>query len=228
VNGGVINDSSSAPVLVATQTGTNYYFGRKLIKNGGSQYTFGSYVVADRLGSIGKFYPYGQEKPSATTNGTEKFTGYFRDSETGLDYADQRFHNPGTGRFLTPDWSGLGIDPSRPGSWNLYSYVEGDPINHKDASGLELADDPCDPNSPDYDPYDAQCPGPGGGGGPGGGCVQPNPFTPSRFRPYAEIRVRPRVRRRGEADARPTRAPRVRSMCVFISRGRIGISLRTI
>jgi hypothetical protein len=44
-------------------------------------------LTTDRLGSIGKFYPWGQEKPSATQNGTEKFTGYFRDADTGLDYA---------------------------------------------------------------------------------------------------------------------------------------------
>jgi RHS repeat-associated protein len=59
------------------------------------------WVYTDRLGSIGKFYPYGVERPSATANGTEKFTGYFRDAETGLDYADQRYESPGTGRFLT-------------------------------------------------------------------------------------------------------------------------------
>jgi RHS repeat-associated protein len=132
VNGGVINDSSSAPVLVATQTGTNYYFGRKLIKNS----TWYGYVAADRLGSIGKFYPYGQEKPSATTNGTEKFTGYFRDAETGLDYADQRFHNPGTGRFLTPDLFQNSAGPTDPGSWNRYAYTRGDPVNRVDPSGL--------------------------------------------------------------------------------------------
>jgi RHS repeat-associated protein len=34
-------------------------------------------------------------------NNVEKFTGYFRDSETGLDYADQRYHNPGMGRFTS-------------------------------------------------------------------------------------------------------------------------------
>jgi hypothetical protein len=54
-------------------------------------------VASDRLGSIGKFYPFGQEKPSATANDTEKFTGYFRDASTGLDYADQRYHQPGMG-----------------------------------------------------------------------------------------------------------------------------------
>lgn len=59
--------------------------------------------AADRLGSIGKFYPYGTERPSATGNDKEKFTGYFRDSATGLDYADQRYEQPGVGRFMTPD-----------------------------------------------------------------------------------------------------------------------------
>ena len=114
----------------AAQTGTNYYFGRKLIKNAGG------YVGADRLGSIGHFYPWGQEKPSATQNGTEKFTGYFRDAETGLDYAVNRVHDPGTGRFLTPDFSYRSVRATDPGSWNRYAYVGGDPINRVDPAGL--------------------------------------------------------------------------------------------
>src|SRR5579871_3978959 len=124
-----LTNLSSAPVsfgagpsLIATQTGTWYYFGGKLIKNASG------YVGADRLGSIGKYYPYGQEKPSATTNGTEKFTGYFRDAETGLDYAadDQNYYGSGTGRFLSP----LTVrknQPTIPGSWNKYSYEGQDP-----------------------------------------------------------------------------------------------------
>jgi RHS repeat-associated protein len=122
----------------AAQTGTNYYFGSKLIKNAGG------YVGADRLGSIGHFYPWGQEKPSATTNGTEKFTGYFRDAETGLDYAKNRYHNPGTGRFLTPDpymaTPTSATSPTDPGSWNRYAYVGGDPINRKDPTGRDYCD----------------------------------------------------------------------------------------
>ena len=165
VTGGVINNSSNAAVLVATQTATNYYFGRKLIKNANG------YVGADRLGSIGKYYPYGQEKPSATTNGTEKFTGYFRDAETGLDYADQRFHNPGTGRFLTPDPYMASGGPADPGSWNRYAYVEGDPINYWDPSGQYFAA----PGStgPIYCPgWDPVCEILSGGvGGIGGGTV---------------------------------------------------------
>ncbi len=122
-------------VWYASQTGTNYYFGSKLIKNASG------YVGSDRLGSIGKYYPYGQEKPSATTNGTEKFTGYFRDAETGLDYADQRYHSPGTGRFMTADPyqanGGGNGNPRDPGSWNRYAYAGADPINHKDPTGQD-------------------------------------------------------------------------------------------
>jgi RHS repeat-associated protein len=124
--------SASAPTqMYASQTGTNYYFGRKLIKNAGG------YVGADRLGSIGHFYPYGQEKPSATTNGTEKFTGYFRDAETGNDYAINRYHLPGTGRFLTPDPYANSAGPTDPGSWNRYAYTRGDPVNRIDLRGLD-------------------------------------------------------------------------------------------
>ena len=50
--------------------------------------TFCSYEIAsERL--VGKYFPYGQERPSATTDGTDKFATYFRDTETGLDYASE-------------------------------------------------------------------------------------------------------------------------------------------
>ncbi len=98
---------------------------------------------------VGKYYPYGQEKPSATANGTEKFGGYFRDSETGLDYAHNRYHNPGTGRFLTADPYQASGGPSNPASWNRYSYTHGDPINLKDPTGLSE----CDPMSENCDDF---------------------------------------------------------------------------
>jgi RHS repeat-associated protein len=112
----------------------NSYFGGRLISNNTGN------VATDRLGSVGKYYPWGQEKPSATTNGTEKFTGYFRDAETGLDYADQRYHQPGMGRFLTTDPS-TPSDPKEPDSWNLYSYTQGDPVNFVDPNGLSACGD---------------------------------------------------------------------------------------
>ena len=113
-------------------TGTEYYFGGKLVKN------VSGYVFADRLGSIGKYYPYGQERPSATANGTEKFATYFRDSDTGLDYADQRYHAPGQGRFLSPDLYPASAGASSPGTWNRYGYGGGDPVNNVDPSGTGL------------------------------------------------------------------------------------------
>ena len=126
----------------ATAGGTDYYFGSRLIKNAGG------YVYSDRLGSIGKFYPYGIERPSATSNGKEKFTGYFRDSETGNDYAVNRYMTPGNGRFITPDPSkGAFANPSNPGSWNLYAYVKGDPISRRDRLGLDDCAGWCDDGS---------------------------------------------------------------------------------
>jgi RHS repeat-associated protein len=117
--------------LTATASGNYYeYFGGKLLKNSGG------WVNQDRLGSIGKFFPYGQERPSATSDGTEKFATYFRDSETGLDYAQNRYHDPGEGRFMTPDPFDGSISLGNPGSWNRYTYVGGDPINRGDPSGL--------------------------------------------------------------------------------------------
>ena len=129
---GVGPPSPSAPAFYATQTACNYYFGGRLIKNGNGN----SWVYSDRLGSIGKFYPYGMERPSATTNGTEKFTGYFRDSESGNDYAVNRYMSPGMGRFITPDRGMGGAKSADPGTWNEYAYVGGDPINRVDHKGL--------------------------------------------------------------------------------------------
>jgi RHS repeat-associated protein len=88
----------------------------------------------------GKYFPYGQERPSATTDGTDKFATYFRDSETGLDYAQNRYHQPGMGRFMTPDPYGPSAKLIDPGSWNRYAYVGGDPVNRVDRQGKFYSD----------------------------------------------------------------------------------------
>ena len=108
-------------------------------------------------------------RPSATTNGTEKFATYFRDAETGLDYAVNRYHSPGSGRFISPDPYQASGGPSDPGSWNRYAYVGGDPIRYDDPSGRERQD--CTVDGLPFsgcgigtgDPGD---PGDGSGGGP--------------------------------------------------------------
>ena len=173
--------------MIFNQNVANYYFGSKLIGHYTSNVGL-SITATDRLGSIGKYYPYGQEKPSATTNGMEKFTGYFRDSETGFDYAKNRYHNPGTGRFLTPDPYRNSARATDPRTWNRYAYTNGDPVNFKDPTGLD--DDGfvpvCDPNDPTCGDDGNSGDGEGGAGGwdydypcganaltevPGQGCV---------------------------------------------------------
>ena len=123
----------------ATQIGFNYYFGAKLIQNG-----YGNDVYTNRLGSVGTFYPYGVERGTVGPNDTEKFTGYFRDSETGNDYAVNRYESPGYGRFLTPD-PYSSPSASDPGSWNKYAYTRGDPVNRVDPGGTEDEGAPEDP-----------------------------------------------------------------------------------
>ena len=54
----------------------------------------------------------------------------------GLDYADQRFYASTYGRFNTADQYKASGGPNDPGSWNRYSYVQGDPINNTDPGGM--------------------------------------------------------------------------------------------
>jgi RHS repeat-associated protein len=130
------NGSNYPAYPICAITGQNVYYGKKLIVSGGVP------VVTDRLGTVRAdtqgesfaYYPYGEER-SATPDGRNKFATYFRDT-IGQDYADQRFYNAGTGRFWSPDPNGIKTAKlKRPGSWNRYAYVQGDPVNFGDPSG---------------------------------------------------------------------------------------------
>jgi RHS repeat-associated protein len=125
-----------------TLKGYNVYFAGQMIQSNGVT------VTTDRLGSVRKngnsetfkYLPYGEELTS-TPDGREKFATYQRDSgwgtDYGLDYADQRYYDRGSGRFLTPDPGGMSAgDPMNPGSWNRYAYALGDPANLEDPEGL--------------------------------------------------------------------------------------------
>ena len=161
------------------------YFGGKLV---GQQLGLNIYepVIQDRLGSVGKYYPYGEERNSPQLpNDQVKFATYTRDSATGNDYADQRYYTSVLGRFMTPD--PVTGDAKNPQSWNRYGYAGADPANFGDPSGLTVAGPPMyeDPD-PDlstggggFDPglltlwsvfFDFV---PGGGGGGGGGAPPP-------------------------------------------------------
>ncbi|HXC95395.1 MAG TPA: RHS repeat-associated core domain-containing protein [Edaphobacter sp.] len=83
------------------------------------------------------YYPFGQEQSSTTDPNHYKFTGFERDSESGLDHAMFRQHSSQAGRWMSPDPSGLSFaDPSDPQTLNLYSYVRNSPMGYVDPSGL--------------------------------------------------------------------------------------------
>jgi RHS repeat-associated protein len=103
-------------------------------------------------GSASQYYPYGEEI-TGTANDTYKFARTYRDSDSGLDYAHNRYYSSGIARFMTPD-PAQGTSPTNPDapqSWNRYAYVHGDPVNFTDLRGLgeEKAEEPpldCDPD----------------------------------------------------------------------------------
>jgi RHS repeat-associated protein len=109
------------------------------------------------------FYPFGGEVPAgygrpnpwgSTDSVSTKFTGQERDTETGLDFFQARYHGSAQGRFLSPDPLGIFVaDPTNPQSWNQYSYVQNSPLSFVDPSGLcsvkdgddQATDDPDEP-----------------------------------------------------------------------------------
>ncbi len=141
-----------------------FFGGRRIARRDSSNNV--SYYLTDHLGSVrvvtnssgapcyqADYTPYGLEMtPAGVTNTCPlnyKFTGYERDTESGLDYAIARYYSSGLGRFVSVD--PMGGSASDPQSWNAYSYVHNKPLNFTDPSGLCSEDDTSD------------CPGYGGG-----------------------------------------------------------------
>ena len=75
-------------------------------------------------------YTYGED------NVRKRFTGYEKDQETGLDFAEARYYNNQHGRFTAVDpllASGLSSNPQ---TFNRYAYVSNNPINSTDPTGM--------------------------------------------------------------------------------------------
>jgi len=117
-----------------------------------------SYLTSDHLGSPRintdgsgnvtarhDYMPFGEEIFSVggriaglgynSDNVRKKFTGYERDGETGMDFAQARYFDSGYGRFSSPDSFTNATHASEPQSWNLYSYVRNNPMNLVDPLG---------------------------------------------------------------------------------------------
>ena len=119
----IVQTSPTPTMYVTLMTSDRYFGGKRLAQQ-------------DRLGSAGDFYPWGEAKGGNNPADTWSYATYWRDSASGLDYANNRYYSNAYGRFMTPDPSSANNDPKNPGSWNHYAYALGDPIRHFDPTGL--------------------------------------------------------------------------------------------
>ena len=87
---------------------------------------------------------------------------------TAVDRLDQRYYAVGTGRFNTPDPYQASAGAGDPGSWNRYSYVQGDPVNFIDPQGRFLC-------NPDYCNADTPLVGPDDNAAVPGRVIPPKP-----------------------------------------------------
>jgi RHS repeat-associated protein len=111
-------------------------------------------LVTDQNGNVvarHDYLPFGEEISGNTAGRTSqwgsgsdnianKFTGQYRDAETGEDYFNARYFAGATGRFNSPDPRNAGANLSDPQTWNAYAYVRGNPLNGTDPTGMNRID----------------------------------------------------------------------------------------
>lgn len=81
-------------------------------------------------------FPYGDTNGNScpVTPSAGVFTGKDRDAVSDLDNFGARYYSSTMGRFVSPD-DGSDQDPADPQSWNLYSYVQNNPLTNTDPDG---------------------------------------------------------------------------------------------
>ena len=89
----------------------------------------------------GIYKPFGEAEVNANSSVVNnfRFAGQYYDAETGLHYNYNRYYDPDTGRYLTPDPIGLA------GGMNLFLYVFNNSVNMIDLYGLISEADPFNP-----------------------------------------------------------------------------------
>ena len=114
-------------------------------------------MVFDQSGSLAnvsrrEYLPFGEELGAGVGGRTtglgytssdgarQKFTGYERDAETGLDYAQARYYASTQGRFTSIDPLAASARIRNPQTWNRYSYVLNNPPKFVDPDGLAEKD----------------------------------------------------------------------------------------
>ncbi len=63
-----------------------------------------------------------------------RYRGYYYDQETELYYLQNRYYDPETGRFISPDKTKY-LDPTSITGLNLYTYCGNNPVMYVDPSG---------------------------------------------------------------------------------------------
>ncbi len=111
-------------------------------------------VLVNSLGEVVSrrdFMPFGEEVfPDGTHRKTadkytygddvrQKFTGYERDDETSLDFAEARYYFHNHGRFTAVDPLLASGKSANPQTFNRYAYVMNRPLILADPTGLDPA-----------------------------------------------------------------------------------------
>jgi RHS repeat-associated protein len=112
-------------------------------------------VITDQNGAVisrKDFTAFGEEVSSLQrvggTNGNgydppnvrQDYTGYEKDGESGLEFAQARYYNTGHGRFTSADPLTASATIRNPQTFNRYSYVINSPYKFVDPLGLALSD----------------------------------------------------------------------------------------
>ncbi len=109
-------------------------------------------VITNKQGEIVSrrdFMPFGEQLAPDTTyrksalkynyadNVRQKFTGYQRDEESGLDFAEARYYNNNHGRFTAVDPLLASGKSTNPQTFNRYAYTMNRPLILTDPTGLQ-------------------------------------------------------------------------------------------
>jgi RHS repeat-associated protein len=108
--------------------------------------TSGQVVVEYRYDAYGNIL-YQTSGALATAN-PYRYRGYRYDEETKLYYLNSRYYNPQTGRFLNADGILKASDSTL--GFNMFAYVENNPVVRTDPSGYCIADANGDGMNPSY------------------------------------------------------------------------------
>lgn len=134
-----------------------------------------SYLTQDHLGSQRvvtnengavtdrkDFAAFGEETTASRTSGIgyttaedprPDYTGYEKDSESGLEFAQARFYNPIHGRYTSVDPLASSLELKNPQTFNRYTYVLNSPYKFADPLGLVASSAGC---SAEFDRCDEQ------------------------------------------------------------------------